>query len=94
MILFPVSAHNLHARMVSMDTLPWEKAPVATRFRVLRRKALLTQLHLARLIGIGRQAISKIENQRSMPHRSTWDAFRSLEERHRQPEIVLPTKWK
>jgi DNA-binding XRE family transcriptional regulator len=74
------------------DTRP-PKSEVADRFRGLRRKALFTQERLAGLIGIGRQALNKIENQRSLPHQTTWDAFCSLESKHNQPPIILPEKW-
>jgi DNA-binding XRE family transcriptional regulator len=74
------------------DTRP-PKSEVADRFRRLRRKSLFTQKRLAGLIGIGRQALNKIENQRAMPHESTWNAFRGLESKHNQPEITFPEKW-
>jgi len=76
-----------------MDERPWEKAVVAARFRTLREEAMFTQARLARLIGIGRQALNKIENQHTMPHQATWDAFCEFEARHNQPEIVLPRRW-
>jgi DNA-binding XRE family transcriptional regulator len=72
-----------------MDTRPWEKSEIAARFRSLRRESLLTQKRLAGFIGIGRQALNKIENQHSMPHQTTWDAFRSLEAKAQPTEDHL-----
>jgi DNA-binding XRE family transcriptional regulator len=76
-----------------MDTRPWEKAEIAVRFQSLRRKSLLTQKRLAGLIGVGRQAVNEIENQRSMPHEATWNAFCRLEAKHNQPPISFPKTW-
>jgi DNA-binding XRE family transcriptional regulator len=76
-----------------MDNRPWEKQEIASRFRALRRKALLTQLRLAGLIGIGRQAVNKIENARAMPHENTWNAFLSLETKHYQRRAIFRERW-
>jgi DNA-binding XRE family transcriptional regulator len=76
-----------------MDTRPWEKAEIAARFRSLRRKSLLTQKRLSGFIGVGRQAVNRIENRRSMPHEATWNAFLRLESKHNEPEIIFPKTW-
>jgi DNA-binding XRE family transcriptional regulator len=58
------------------------KAEIAKRFKVLRRKARMTQATLGRIIGICRQSVSEIENRRVMPHYTTLSEFSDLEERH------------
>jgi len=70
-----------------------EIAEIARRFKRLRRRSLLTQRRLARLIGICRQAVSDIERQRVMPHFSTCDRFAALEAKHMQPRIKFPAHW-
>jgi DNA-binding XRE family transcriptional regulator len=78
--------------MAVTDSRP-DKTEVAARFRALRRKALLTQLRLADLIGVGRQAVSKIENARAKPHPTTWDRFSRLEKKHNQQRAIFPERW-
>jgi DNA-binding XRE family transcriptional regulator len=75
------------------DTRPWEKSEIAARFHALRQKALITQLDLAGLIGVRRQAVNRIENARAMPHESTWNSFLSLEARHNRPRVIFPERW-
>jgi len=58
---------------------PDDRAEIARRFKALRRQACLTQLRLAGLIGIGRQALWDIEHERTLPHYATWDRFAALE---------------
>jgi DNA-binding XRE family transcriptional regulator len=58
---------------------PDDKAEIARRFRKLRRGALMTQLRLGQVIGIGRQAVSSIENKRTLPRDRTWVRFAILE---------------
>jgi len=76
-----------------VDTRPWEKAEIAERFKALRWEALLTQEHLARLIGADRKTICRIESLRSMPRPRTWRRFAQLEARHNQPKVELPEHW-
>ena len=77
-----------------MDTRPDQKSTVARRFKALRSKAHVSQSLLAGLIGICRQSVSEIENQRVMPHPSTWARFSELEARHKQPRIPMPKHWR
>lgn len=72
---------------------PNDKAEIARRFKALRRRARLTQRWLAESIGICRQAVSEIENKRTMPHFGTWDNFVVLEAKHMQPKLKLPVHW-
>ena len=72
---------------------PEDKADIARRFKALRRRAFLTQRLLAGLIGICRQAISEIENKRTLPHYTTWDRFAVLEAKHMQSRITSPVHW-
>ena len=72
---------------------PDDKAEIARRFKALRRRAHMTQLQLGDIIGICRQAVSDIENKRTLPHRTTWRRFAALEARHKQPRIKLPVHW-
>jgi len=58
---------------------PADKSEVARRFKALRQSALLTQLRLAGNIGICRQAVSDIENKRTLPRDRTWGRFAALE---------------
>ena len=76
-----------------MDSRPWERSEIAERFKALRRKAILSQSHLGRIIRISRQTISEIENVHVMPHPSTWNRFCELEARHNQPRMDLPEHW-
>lgn len=73
---------------------PNDKTEIARRFRALRRHADLTQLRLAGLIDVCRQAISEIEHERTLPHLSTWARFATLETRHLGPKIELPDHWR
>ncbi len=63
------------------------------RFRALRRHADLTQFRLAGIIGICRQAVSDIENKRTLPHYETWGRFAVLEAKHMQPQPTMPVHW-
>jgi len=72
---------------------PDDKADIVRRFKKLRRRAFLTQRGLAELIGTCRQAVSEIENKRTIPHFTTWDKFAALEARHMQPRLKLPVHW-
>ena len=62
---------------------PDYKAQIARRFKALRRRSFLTQRRLAGLIGICRQAVSEIENRRTLPHSGTWERFAALETKHK-----------
>ena len=72
---------------------PDGKAEIARRFKALRRRSLLTQRQLAGLIGICRQAVSDVENKRTVPHFTTWDRFAALEAKHELARIELPVHW-
>jgi DNA-binding XRE family transcriptional regulator len=61
---------------------PDDKADVALRFKALRRQASFSQRYLAGLIGVCRQAVSDIENMRTMPRYTTWGLFVVLEAKH------------
>jgi DNA-binding XRE family transcriptional regulator len=63
---------------------PSSRFEIAQRFRALRKQSHLTQSHLAEIIGICRQSVSRIENFHVMPHCRTWDKFCALEERHKR----------
>lgn len=75
-----------------MDRPP-QKREIAARFRALRRRALLSQSDLGRIISFCRQSVSEVESGRVMPHEATWRRFRALEAKHQQRKIILPTKW-
>jgi DNA-binding XRE family transcriptional regulator len=85
-------AFPLPSAMVVIDSRPNE-TEIAARFRALRQKALITQLGLAGLIGVGRQAVNRIENARAMPHQTTWDRFCELERNHNRPRVIFPERW-
>jgi DNA-binding XRE family transcriptional regulator len=72
---------------------PDDRTEIARRFKRLRRRSLLTQRWLAGLIGICRQAVSEIENKRTLPHYATWERFAALEAKHLQPRLKLPVHW-
>lgn len=72
---------------------PVDKTEIATRFTALRRCADLTQHDLAHLIGICRQAVSDIENKKTLPHYGTWGRFVALEARHMRPQPTMPARW-
>jgi len=63
---------------------PNDKAEVANRFKFLRNNSSMTQLQLAEIIGICRQAVSDIECCRVIPRLSTWNRFVDLETRHEE----------
>ena len=65
-----------------MEIRPREKLDIAKRFRAFRRKSLMSQAQLGRVIAICRQAVNRIENGRVSPHYSTLERFRNLEVRH------------
>jgi DNA-binding XRE family transcriptional regulator len=67
---------------------PDEKAEIAKRFKDIRKNSSMTQLQLAEIIGICRQAVSKIEHRHTMPHISTWNRFADLEARHAEARRV------
>ena len=73
---------------------PQDKAEIARRFKALRRRAVLTQSWLANYIGVSRQAVSEIENKRTLPHYTTWGRFATLEATHKQPRLTLPVRWR
>ena len=73
---------------------PDDKAEIARRFRGLRRRSRLTQCWLAEYIGLCRQAVSKIENKRTLPHVGTWERFAALETKHKLARIKLPLHWR
>ena len=76
-----------------MDTRPWKKREIASRFRALRRKALFTQRRLGEIIGICRQSVNEIERRHVKPHEGTWDEFCELEAKYNRPSVILPTNW-
>jgi DNA-binding XRE family transcriptional regulator len=77
-----------------MDSRPDHKFAIARRFKTLRKKALLSQSFLARILGVCRQTVNQIERCRVMPHRKTWDNFFNLEAKHRQVRTVhLTMHW-
>lgn len=93
-IAFPrFNTHNRQRDGDKMDSRPWHKSETRTRFRELRRKALLTQKRLGDIIDVCRQSISEIENGHVMPNPNTWARFYELEQKHQQPEIVFPMHW-
>jgi DNA-binding XRE family transcriptional regulator len=63
---------------------PDEKAEIVNRFKNLRKNSSMTQLQLAEIIGICRQAVSEIERRHVVPHLSTWNRFADLEARHEE----------
>jgi DNA-binding XRE family transcriptional regulator len=73
---------------------PQDKAEIARRFRALRRRARLTQRCLAELIGVCRQAVSEIENKKTLPHYTTWDRFAAREAKQKEARITLPVHWR
>jgi DNA-binding XRE family transcriptional regulator len=72
---------------------PDDKAEIARRFKELRNHASMTQLRLSEILGICWQAVSDIENKRTLPHFSTWARFASLEMRYTQSRIELTSHW-
>jgi DNA-binding XRE family transcriptional regulator len=72
---------------------PSDKAEIARRFQALRRRARLTQRGLAGIIGICRQAVSDIENKRTLPHDRTWGRFAALEGKHLAEHTVQSSPW-
>jgi DNA-binding XRE family transcriptional regulator len=71
-----------------MEIRPREKLDIAKRFRAFRRKSLMSQAQLGRVMEICRQAVNKIENGRVTPHYTTWDKFFNLEVRHEQARAL------
>ena len=61
-----------------------QQRTIAERFRALRQKARITQKRLGDIIGVCRQSVNEIENNRVMPHCSTVERFKELEARHEQ----------
>jgi hypothetical protein len=76
-----------------IDTRPQHRWIIGQRFRRLRKKICLTQKHLGEFIGLCRQQVSKVECCRVRLHPRSWERFRELEWRHRQPKINLSTRW-
>lgn len=72
---------------------PDDKGEIAARFKELRNQASMTQLRLSRILGICRQAVSDIENKRTLPHYGTWGRFACLEAKHMQPQPTSPVRW-
>jgi DNA-binding XRE family transcriptional regulator len=73
---------------------PEDKAEIARRFKALRRRSHLTQRWLAELVGVCRQAVSDIENKKTLPHRTTWDRFAAREAKQKEARITLPVHWR
>ncbi len=80
-------------RVVAADTRPWERSEIADRFKALRKKALLTQKRLGRLIGADRKTVCRIENLHNIPGPRTWRRFEELETKHNQPQIGSSMDW-
>ncbi len=76
-----------------VDTRPAHRWIIGQRFRRFRKKLHLTQKHLAGLIGLCRQQVSKVERRRVRLHPRSWNSFEVLERVHRQPKRKLPTHW-
>ena len=72
---------------------PGDRAEIAHRFKVLRWQADLTQRRLAEVIGICRQAVSDIENERTLPNLATWGRFTTLEGKHMAGRTVPSGPW-
>lgn len=67
-----------------------EQKAVAQRFRALRRRAMLRQCDLARLIELHRRSIIRIERGLTMPRARTLRRFAALEFAHSQHP---PMQW-
>ena len=72
-----------------MEFRPKNKTEIARRFNKLRRPAFMTQLELGQLIGVCRQAVSDIENKKTLPHSSTWKRFAVLEAKHKEAGLTF-----
>lgn len=77
-----LSADNRHSQTSTADTRPRERNETADPFKALRQRAHFTQSRLGELIDTDRQTVSRIENLRAMPHRTTWERFVELESAH------------
>ena len=74
---------------------PDDRRVVSRRFRSFRRRALLTQAHLAAILELCRQAVNTIESGRVLPHLETWNKFCFLELRHRAGrQVRSPARWR
>ncbi len=71
-----------------MEIRPDQKSSIATRFKALRRKSLLSQSRLAFALGVCRQSVNEIENRRVLARYETWVSFCALEARHNQARAV------
>jgi DNA-binding XRE family transcriptional regulator len=81
-------------KQTKMEPRPDDRFVIAKRFKALRRKAHLSQLRLAEIIGVCRQSVNEVENCRVLLHYSTWENFHNLESKHRLgQEVRLPVRW-
>jgi DNA-binding XRE family transcriptional regulator len=77
-----------------MGFRPDQKFVIAKRFKALRRKAMLSQKELGKIIDRSRQTVNEIERRRVLAHKTTWDNFCDLEMKHKQAHTVrLPVHW-
>jgi len=67
---------------------PDDRSEIANRFKDFRKNSSMTQLQLAEIIGICRQAVSEIEHCHVVPHISTWNRFADLEACHEEARRV------
>jgi DNA-binding XRE family transcriptional regulator len=65
-----------------------DRFAIAKRFKALRRKSVMSQDQLGRVIGICRQAVNRIENGHVTPHYTTFDRFCKLEAKHEKARAV------
>ena len=72
---------------------PRDKTEIAGRFKKLRDFALMTQLQLGQIIGIGRQAVWEIEHERTLPRDRTWGRFVALEGKLLSEDTVPSCLW-
>jgi len=71
-----------------MEQRPQQKSRIASRFKALRRKSLLSQSRLAFALGVCRQSVNEIENRRVLARYGTWERFCALEARHTQASAM------
>jgi len=92
----PFPVHNPLSQTSGEDARPFDMLEIAERFRDLRRRCpvRMTQARLAGLLGVGRQALNRIECARTTPHPTTWNRFRELERRYEEAaKLQLPKHW-
>jgi DNA-binding XRE family transcriptional regulator len=85
--------HNAVIAMETIDARPEQKADIARRFKRLRDRAMFTQADLARLIGVCRSTVNRIERRRVMLRIKSWRRFVEFEAKHRNPAVRMPTYW-